>query len=63
MKKLAAIQYILSIQGFLPYAMIINSYENNDEIPEELIELCIGKTTESEIKVSNPELSKIISKT
>jgi hypothetical protein len=60
MKKDEAIEYISRMQGFVPYYTIISLYDDDAEIPQELIDLCVYKIRESNMRIINPELSKII---
>ena len=59
MTSAEAIQYIRKINGFVPFYVLIDSYEN-EQVPDELIQLSLGLIHMNEIKTSNPKLYKKI---
>ena len=41
MKKIEALNYIRLLKGYVPYIGIFETYNDEDEIPQELIDLSI----------------------
>lgn len=63
MKKKEALDYIKLHIGYIPYSMIFETFNDEDEIPQRLIDICIkGYEPESNFMICSAELAEELKK-
>jgi len=61
MKKQEALNHIRNIKGYIPYVDIFSLYNNDDEIPDELINISVkGNEQYGNFMITNSKLAEIL---
>jgi len=56
MNKLETLDYIKEKKGFVPYVTLFDMFDNDDEIPQHLIDMSIKKNENTNFLIGNEKL-------